>query len=74
VPQLDLTQVEERRRLLAEVLAHGTNAEKRAFARQFDGSELAKVGQRKADIEATIDDLLDNITPTNRDYGRKRIA
>jgi hypothetical protein len=35
---------------------------------RFDESELARVRQRKADIEATIENLLDNITPTNRDY------
>jgi len=34
---------------------------------RFDESELAGVRQRKADIEATIENLLDNITPTNRE-------
>jgi len=39
-----------------------------------DGTELSRVRQRRADIEATIDNLLDNITPTNRDYVDRRIG
>ena len=38
-----------------------------------DGSQLTALRQRKADIESTIDNLLDNITPTNRDYVDRRI-
>jgi len=41
---------------------------------RFDESELAIVRQRKSDIDATIENLLDNITPTNRDYVDRRIA
>jgi len=41
---------------------------------RFDESGLAAVRQRRADIEATIENLLDNITPTNRDYVDRRIA
>ena len=41
---------------------------------RFDESELAKVCQRQTDIEAAIENLLDNITPTNRDYLDRRIA
>ncbi|NIN10531.1 MAG: hypothetical protein GTN62_04275, partial [Gemmatimonadales bacterium] len=44
-----------------------------AGATDFDASELSAVRQRKADIEATIDNLLDNITATNRDYVDRRI-
>ena len=44
-----------------------------AGAGRFDGSELATLRQRKADIEATIDNLLDNITPTNREWVDRRI-
>jgi len=40
---------------------------------RFDESELAKVRQRKADIDASIENLLDNITPTNREYVDRRI-
>jgi hypothetical protein len=39
----------------------------------FDGSALAAARQRKADIEATIENLLDNISPTNREYVDRRI-
>ena len=44
-----------------------------AGAGRDDGSELAKVHQRKADIEATIENLLDNMTATNRDFVDRRI-
>ena len=44
-----------------------------AGAGRDDGSQLAALRQRKADIETTIDNLLDNITPTNRDYVDRRI-
>jgi hypothetical protein len=40
---------------------------------RFDESELAIVRQRKSDIGASIENLLDNITPTNRDYVDRRI-
>jgi hypothetical protein len=43
-------------------------------ADRFDASELSTVRQRQADIEATIENLLDNITPTNREYVDRRIA
>lgn len=42
-------------------------------SQRFDGSKLAHLRQRKLDIEATIDNLLDNITPTNREYVDRRI-
>ena len=41
---------------------------------RFDESELATVRQRQADIEAAIENLLDNLTATNRDYVDRRIA
>ncbi len=41
---------------------------------RFDESELAKVRQGKADAEGAIDNLLDNITPTNREYVDRRIG
>ena len=41
---------------------------------RFDASELATVRQRRADIEAQIENLLDNITATNRDYVDRRIS
>ena len=41
---------------------------------RFDASELATVRQRQADIENQIENLLDNLTPTNRDYVDRRIA
>jgi DNA invertase Pin-like site-specific DNA recombinase len=41
---------------------------------RFDASELAAVRQRRADIEAGIENLLDNLTPTNREYVDRRIA
>gem|GEM_PF-6670674 len=44
-----------------------------AGASRFDGSALAATRQRKADIEATIENLIDNITPTNRDFVDRRI-
>ncbi|NIN68591.1 MAG: hypothetical protein GTO63_28575, partial [Anaerolineae bacterium] len=40
---------------------------------EFDASELWAVRQRKADIDATIDNLLDNITATNREFVDRRI-
>jgi len=40
---------------------------------RFDESELAQVRQRRADIDAAIENLLDNITPTNREYVDRRI-
>ncbi len=44
-----------------------------AGASEFDASELWAVRQRKADIDATIDNLLDNITATNREFVDRRI-
>jgi DNA invertase Pin-like site-specific DNA recombinase len=44
-----------------------------AGASRFDGSALAVVRQHKADIEATIENLIDNITPTNREFVDRRI-
>ncbi len=41
---------------------------------RFDATELATVRQRQADIEAAIENLLDNLTATNRDYVDRRIA
>jgi DNA invertase Pin-like site-specific DNA recombinase len=41
---------------------------------RFDESELAAVRQGRADIETKIENLLDNITPINRDYVDRRIA
>lgn len=41
---------------------------------RLDESELSAVRQRQADVEATIENLLDNITPTNRDYVDRRIT
>jgi len=38
-----------------------------------NGTGLAALRQRKTDIEHTIENLLDNITPTNRDYVDRRI-
>ena len=52
------------RRLIAQELA-GTS--------RFDGSELAALPQHRADIEASMDNLLDNLTPTNREYVDRRI-
>ena len=40
---------------------------------RFDESELGAVRQGKADAETAIDNLLDNITPTNREYVDRRI-
>ncbi len=40
---------------------------------RFDESELGAVRQGKADAEVAIDNLLDNITPTNREYVDRRI-
>jgi len=40
---------------------------------RFDESELAQARQRKTDIEAKIENLLDNLTPTNREYVDRRI-
>jgi DNA invertase Pin-like site-specific DNA recombinase len=40
---------------------------------RFDDSEGATIRQRLADIESTIDNLLDNITLTNREYVDRRI-
>jgi len=39
----------------------------------FDGSALAAIRQRREDIEAKIENLLDNITPTNREFVDRRI-
>jgi len=39
----------------------------------FDGSEVAALRQRRADIEAKIENLLDNITATNREFVDRRI-
>jgi len=44
-----------------------------AGAGRSDGSEAAQVRQRRADIEAIINNLLDNITPTNREWVDRRI-
>jgi len=44
-----------------------------AGASRFDGSALAAVRQHKADIEATIENLIDNITATNREFVDQRI-
>jgi len=40
---------------------------------QANGKDLPAIRQRKADIEGIIDNLLDNITPTNREYVDRRI-
>ncbi len=40
---------------------------------RFDESELSAVRQRRADIDGIIENLLDNITPTNREYVDRRI-
>ncbi|MCJ7751396.1 MAG: recombinase family protein, partial [Armatimonadetes bacterium] len=40
---------------------------------RFDESELSAVRQHRADIEAKIENLLDNLTPTNREYVDRRI-
>ena len=53
------------RQMIEQEIAGGT---------RFDESQLAAVRQRQADIEASIENLLDNITPTNRDYVDRRIA
>ncbi len=55
---------EELRRMIEQEIAGGD---------QFDESELAQVRQRQADIDAAIDNLLDNLTPTNREYVDRRI-
>ena len=39
----------------------------------FDSSALANLHRRKTDIERIVDNLLDNITSTNRDYVDRRI-
>lgn len=44
-----------------------------AGSSRFDGTELSRLRQRKLDIEGIIENLLDNITPTNRDYVDRRI-
>ena len=44
-----------------------------AGASDFDASELSAVRRRKTEIEATIDNLLDNITATNREFADRRI-
>jgi len=38
-----------------------------------EASEMANLKQRRTDIEAAIDSLLDNLTPTNRDFVDRRI-
>ena len=68
-------------RIVSGYLDDGAGEELRRMIEQevagsdrFDESGLAAVRQRRADIEATIENLLDNITPTNRDYVDRRIA
>jgi DNA invertase Pin-like site-specific DNA recombinase len=40
---------------------------------RFDGSELATLRQQRRDVEAQIENLLDNLTPTNREFVDRRI-
>ncbi|MFB3881000.1 MAG: recombinase family protein [Armatimonadota bacterium] len=61
---LDAGAEDKLRRMIEQEVAAGE---------RFDESELAQVRQRRADIDATIDNLLDNITPTNREYVDRRI-
>jgi DNA invertase Pin-like site-specific DNA recombinase len=56
---------EELRKMIAQEVAGGD---------RFDATELATVRQRQVDVEAAIENLLDNLTPTNRDYVDRRIA
>ncbi len=58
----------------AEEQLRGMIAQELQGADRFDASELGTVRQRQADIETQIENLLDNITPTNRDYVDRRIA
>ena len=79
--EIEIWVFEQIARIVGSYLDDGAGEELRRMIEQevagsdrFDESELAAVRQRRADIEASIENLLDNITPTNRDYVDRRIA
>ena len=67
-------------RLIQDYLGRGGEKRLQEMIRQelagmggFDESEFAIIRQHKSDIEAAIENLLDNITTTNREFVDRRI-